>query len=125
MRGPSFDLPDPNVGLADRLGQAESAAAVQDVFDGARPIDPVSGGDVQRPHACPRSHDRTHDAPLEGEGNTVARIGADLVVLTDEPALRASDRRNAEQKAQMGGETHAARMRDSLAVADQEIRPQA
>ena len=76
----------------------------------------MARGDKHGLHACPRAQDRAHSLAAVRQ----PRIGASFLVhgsmLSDEPALGATDRGEIKKKPYMGAETKSPRMRDSLTI---------
>jgi len=81
----------------------------------------MSRRDEKRPDSRPRPNHGPDGLPAVMKTGPAAATASRFAEITDEPGLGASDRRETEEHADMGGQPQTPRMGDSLSVDEKEI----
>ena len=84
--------------------------------------DPVTGRNEQGLRVVLASEDDAHLPALDGQRSHRATLLLRLLELADQARLGAADRRTAQEKPHVGGETQPARVRDPLAIEHEKVR---
>ncbi len=109
------------MGVARGFRQAVAGDAGQRQFDGCLETHAMADGDVHRLHAGARAHCRPDGLCAIDERRPRSFDVWRFVMLAGEPGLGRPDGGDIQQHPEMAGEAEAARVRDALGVAEDEI----
>lgn len=109
------------MGLAGWFGDSVAAARPQN--DRARPLEahPITGGDVDRFDSVPGTEDHPDPLPFMVQNLRTPSVLPWLTILPHQEALRAADRWQVEQQAEVAGEPEPAGMCDPLSIAEKTV----
>ena len=109
------------MGVARGFRQAVAGDAGQREFDGCLETHAMTDGDIDRLHSGARAHYRPDGLCAIDQRRPRSFHVWRFVMMAGEPGLRGPDGGDIQQHPEMAGEAEAARVRDALAVAEDEI----
>jgi hypothetical protein len=117
----SLEDTDSLIGHSGGCGDAIAAVEPQAQADGFLMVQFVSRGNVDRLHTITCSHSVAHDLPVPSNGLSGASSARRLPNVTSQETLRDSQGRLFIEDTDVAGEPEAPRVRQALAVADDQV----